>query len=172
MAAADAVAQTVLAHLPATGGYLAGYWASNGELPLHAVQAGLPAHWTWCLPRVLPERLLAFAPWRTGEPLTNNRYGIPEPAVPAAALLPPDAMHVVLVPAVGFTRDGQRLGMGGGYYDRSFAARRHQPAPPLLVGVAYAAQELDGLDTQDWDVRLDAVATETGWIDCRAPRGG
>ena len=56
--------------------------------------------------------------------------------------------------------------MGGGYYDRSFAFRKQAKAPPLLIGAAYAAQETDELHMQDWDVRLDAVATERGWIDC------
>jgi 5-formyltetrahydrofolate cyclo-ligase len=56
--------------------------------------------------------------------------------------------------------------MGGGYYDRSFAFRRHAPAPPLLIGAAYAGQEIETLDAQDWDVRMDAVATDRGWIDC------
>jgi 5-formyltetrahydrofolate cyclo-ligase len=42
----------------------------------------------------------------------------------------------------------------------------HAPAPPLLIGAAYASQKLEALDAQDWDVRLDAVATENGWIDC------
>ena len=65
MAAAEAVAERILAHLPATGGYLAGYWASAGELPLHLLQMRLPPAWIWCLPVIGPARQLAFAPWRS-----------------------------------------------------------------------------------------------------------
>jgi 5-formyltetrahydrofolate cyclo-ligase len=78
----------------------------------------------------------------------------------------PEAMNAVIVPVVGFTRTGMRLGMGGGYYDASFAFRKTRPAPPLLIGAAYTCQQLGHLDAADWDVRLDAVATERGWIDC------
>ena len=83
----------------------------------------------------------------------------------ADACLKPEDLHAVILPVLGFTADGLRLGMGGGYYDRSFAFRQHTPVPPLLIGAAYANQELDVLDAQNWDVRLDAVATERGWID-------
>lgn len=166
MAAAEAVADAVLAHLPAGGGRLAGYWAMAGELPLHILQMRLPADWIWHLPVVRAGRQLEFAPWRQGDPLANNRYGIPEPAVETSVCLAPEAMQAVLVPALGFTRDGRRLGMGGGYYDASFAFRKTRPEPPLLIGTAFACQEIAGLDTRDWDVRLDAVATENGWIDC------
>ena len=166
MAAAEAVAVSILEHLPVTGGYLAGYWATGGELPLHVLQLRLPANWIWCLPVVLPAKKLGFAPWRGGDALGNNRYGIPEPMFSADACLKPEDLHAVILPVLGFTADGLRLGMGGGYYDRSFAFRKQAKAPPLLIGAAYAAQETDELHMQDWDVRLDAVATERGWIDC------
>jgi 5-formyltetrahydrofolate cyclo-ligase len=166
MAAAEAVAIDILTHLPSSGGYLAGYWATDGELPLHIVQLRLPTNWIWCLPVIMPEKQLRFAPWRGGDLLISNQYGIPEPALSPDACLMPEAMNAVIVPVVGFTRAGMRLGMGGGYYDASFAFRKTRPAPPLLIGAAYTCQQLGHLDAADWDVRLDAVATERGWIDC------
>ena len=60
--------------------------------------------------------------------------------------------------------------MGGGYYDASFAFRQGKHQPPLLIGAGYAAQQLDALEAADWDVRLDAVATEHEWIDCTENR--
>jgi 5-formyltetrahydrofolate cyclo-ligase len=163
MAAAEAVAAALLAHpmFPASG-YVAGYWAMQGEVPLHLLQMRLPEGRSWCLPCVQAGGLLAFAPWRPGDPLVANRYGIPEPDLEPASLLPPEAMALVVLPLVGFTADGQRLGMGGGYYDRSFAFRNHAPAPPWLVGAGYSFQQLDSLEAQAWDVRLDAIATEHG----------
>jgi 5-formyltetrahydrofolate cyclo-ligase len=168
MAAAEAVALRILAHLPGIGGTLAGYWASSGELPLHILQMRLPANWIWCLPVVQPDRQLLFAPWRAGDDLATNQYGIPEPTLAASSCLRPDELNAVLVPLLGFTRQGRRLGMGGGYYDASFAFRKITAASPLLIGVGFACQELDALDAQAWDVNMDAIATEREWLDCPA----
>ena len=145
-------------------GYVGGYWAVGGEVPLHAVQLRLAPGQAWCLPIVQDDGGLRFGPWRAGDPLRNNRFGIPEPELEAASALEPQALAWVLVPLLGFDAAGHRLGMGGGYYDRSFAFRRTAPAPPRLVGVAYACQELPALAAEDWDVPLDAVATELDWL--------
>lgn len=168
LAAADAVARQLAAH-PALRepGYVAGYWAMNGELPLHSVQLRLAPGQVWCLPVLQPGGRLRFAPWKPGDPLENNRYGIPEPAVGPASTLAPEALALVLLPLLGFDRAGNRLGMGGGYYDRSFAFRREAPAPPRLVGVAYACQEVATLAPEAWDVPLDALATEEEWLEFR-----
>jgi len=166
MAAAEAVALRVLAHLPGTGGTLAGYWASSGELPLHILQMRLPGNWIWCLPVVQPDRQLLFAPWRAGDDLATNQYGIPEPTLEPSSCLRPEELSAVLVPLLGFTRQGRRLGMGGGYYDASFAFRKSVPAPPTLIGAGFACQQLDALDAQPWDVGMDAIVTEHEWLDC------
>ena len=74
----------------------------------------------------------------------------------------------MLVPLLGFDRSGHRLGFGGGFYDTSFAFLRtgERPREPLLVGIAYAAQELAEFAPEAWDVRLDFIATERELIDC------
>ena len=138
---------------------IAGYWAVGGEMPLHSLVTRLDAGTRYCLPVLQPDRTLRFAPWRVGDAVEANRYGIPEPTEAVVALAPSE-IDVVLLPLVGFTRTGHRLGMGGGWYDRSFAFRHLQPAPPLLVGVGFAAQQVDDCDVQPWDVPLDALATE------------
>ena len=166
MAAAEAVANHILAQLPKSGGTLAGYWASVGELPLHILQLRLPSNWIWCLPVVQANRQLLFAPWRAGDELATNQYDIPEPTLAPSSCIRPDELNTVLVPMLGFTRGGQRLGMGGGYYDASFAFRQNNLATPTLIGIAYACQELDELDSQKWDINMDAIATEREWIDC------
>ncbi len=167
MSAAEAiVAGANSLPLFAQPGYVAGYWAVRGELPLHALQMRLSPSQVWCLPVTLPDGTLAFAPWRAGDPLRANRYGIPEPAVEPASLLAPRDMTIVLLPLLGFGRDGSRLGMGGGYYDRSFAFRQTADAPPALVGIAYSFQEVGALHADAWDVRLDAVLTEREAIVC------
>jgi 5-formyltetrahydrofolate cyclo-ligase len=116
----------------------------------------------WCLPCVREDGTLGFAPWRSGDGLATNRFGIPEPDVPEGAWLRPEEMHVVLVPLLAFDAAGNRLGTGGGFYDRSFAFRRTAPAPPLLVGVGYGFQRVGSLPAEAWDVPLDAALTDEG----------
>lgn len=160
IAAADALASHLLALPFAPGsGDVAGYWALDGEIGLHRWQLSLPPGVRYCLP-VLHGKLLRFAPWRPGEPLVPNRYGIPEPAIDPALALPAEAMQLVVAPLVGFDAGGRRLGMGGGWYDRSFAFRMTQAAPPWLVGVGFEVQRVPLLDAEAWDVPLDAICTE------------
>ena len=164
LAAADAVARHLGEQPPLREpGYVGGYWAVNGELPLHAVQLRLAPGQVWCLPLVQPDGGLRFAPWRAGDPMQPNRYGIPEPVMAPESTLAPEQLQWALLPLLGFDRSGGRLGMGGGYYDRAFAFRRQASAPPLLVGVGYGFQELGGIQAQEWDVPLDAIVTEHGY---------
>lgn len=151
---------------------IAGYWATAGELPLAALMAGVLARGQiWHLPIVADDGQLRFAPWRMGDALAPNRYGIPEPVCAPGQSLSPQEMDVVLVPLLGFDRGGHRLGFGGGYYDRSFSflQGRVDVGKPVLVGVGYAMQEVERIDAQPWDVRLDYVATEREWIDLTPP---
>ena len=161
MTAADAVAENVCRHPNfAQPGYVAGYWATRAELPLHILQLRLRPDQIWCLPVVQADGSLLFGPWRQGDPLVSNRYGIPEPDLAPASLIAPKDLALVLLPLLGFDRLGHRLGMGGGYYDRSFAFRQGRAAPPTLIGVAYACQEIGMLERDEWDVPLDALANE------------
>lgn len=164
IAAAESLAGRLLAlpFLPERG-HVAGYWAMDGEIALHVFQMRLPAGLAYCLPVLQTangENRLAFAPWRPGDPLVSNQYGIPEPEVDACAMLPPEAMALVVMPLVGFDCAGNRLGMGAGWYDRSFGFRRDAAGPPWLAGAAFSHQQVDALEPRQWDVPLDAVCTE------------
>lgn len=137
------------------------YWPSDGELdPTPLARRARRAGRRLYLPRIAGGGL-EFADWNAGQPLLYNRYGIGEPTGPARAL---HQLDLLLLPLVGWTRDGDRLGMGAGFYDRTLggAARR-----PVLVGLAYACQEVATLPRDDWDVQLDAVLTERGLQCCR-----
>ena len=162
IAAADALAARLLA-LPFApqAGAVAGYWAMDGEIALHAWQLRLPRNVRYCLPVLHTDDTLRFAPWKPGAPLSTNRHGIPEPDVSAGELLRADQLDLVVAPLVAFDTAGHRLGMGGGWYDRSFAARLDQPAPPYLVGAAFAVQQADAILAETWDIPLDAVCTES-----------
>ena len=172
LAAADAIAE-VLGELPEllTDQYVAGYWAVAGEVSLHRVVPPLlRREQTYLLPVLSPDGdpSLRFAPWRPGAVVAPNRYGIPEPQCEPAALVEAAEIELVLLPLVAFDRRGHRLGTGAGYYDRSFAFLKEveRPALPLLVGVAYAFQEVKSLEIEAWDVPLDFVATEHELIEC------
>jgi 5-formyltetrahydrofolate cyclo-ligase len=98
--------------------------------------------------------------------LRSNRFGIGEPD--GTELASARLLDVVFLPLVGFDRRGTRLGMGGGYYDRAFAFRRLRAVwrAPLLVGIAYALQEVERIAPAAHDVPLDLVITERGVIRC------
>ncbi len=152
--------------------HIAGYWASNGELPLNLAIAPLAQRGQHLfLPVIGQNRHLDFAPWEPGDPVQANCFGIPEPVGGTGQeRLDAAALDLVLVPLLGFDRHGNRLGYGGGFYDRSFAFLKNltRPASPLLVGIGYAFQELGALIPAAWDVPLDYVATDEELIDCRA----
>ncbi len=171
LAAAEQLADGLLA-LPFARpqGHVAGYWAMDGEIALHRWQMQLPAGLTYCLP-VLHEKTLRFAPWRPGQALTTNRFGIPEPDLALDDTLAPEQMALVVAPLVGFDALGRRLGMGGGWYDRSFAFRHQRPAPPWLVGVGFSVQQVDDLPVQPWDVAVDAICTDVSTLVCVPTNG-
>lgn len=165
--AAHAVA-SLLAALPQLGtdALVAGYWACDGELPLHALLARRP-DLRYLLPKIAQGKQLSFVRWSTGELLDANRFGIPEPAADEAVAL--ESITAILMPLIGFSRRGDRLGSGGGYYDRTLAPllSMAQSRRPLLIGVGYGLQELTALGSESWDVPMDYVATERELIDCR-----
>jgi 5-formyltetrahydrofolate cyclo-ligase len=146
------------------GRRIAAYAALPDEPDLSAALARLDQRGARLyLPRIrsFRRRQLAFA--GAGGEQRTNRYGIGEP-LPGAREISPSRLDVVLVPLVGFDPQGVRLGMGGGYYDRAFAFRRHRRmlSRPRLIGVAFACQQVDALPAAAHDVRLDAVITEHG----------
>jgi 5-formyltetrahydrofolate cyclo-ligase len=96
-----------------------------------------------------------------------NHLGILEPE--GTASIGARWLDLVLLPLVGFDARGMRLGMGGGYYDRTFAFRNRHTSwhGPRLVGIAYSFQELPSLTAAAHDVRMDAVVTEKGVVRCR-----
>ncbi|MSR11120.1 MAG: 5-formyltetrahydrofolate cyclo-ligase [Gammaproteobacteria bacterium] len=103
--------------------------------------------------------MLSFAPFDKNTILVKNNWGIPEPLQPTE-LVPPTHFDLVLVPLVGFDQNCFRLGMGKGFYDRTFSFKIfNRSSNPLLIGLAHANQLLDAFPTQSWDVRLDAVIT-------------
>jgi 5-formyltetrahydrofolate cyclo-ligase len=110
---------------------------------------------------------LRFKRWRKGEALRTNFYGIAEPR--RGRYCPPRVLSLVLMPLVGFDASGNRLGMGKGYYDRTFAFRRHSIRwRPVLLGLAHECQRVDKLEVEAWDLPLEGIVTDAAWY--AAPR--
>lgn len=92
--------------------------------------------------------------------MIHNRFGIPEPV--QSRRHPPGILDLVVVPLVGFDAKCNRMGMGGGFYDRCFAHRlARQHSGPRLVGLAFDCQQVDELPVEPWDVPLDAIVTQS-----------
>jgi 5-formyltetrahydrofolate cyclo-ligase len=145
--------------------HIALYLPNDGEidtLPLTQLCRRLGK--TLYLPVLHPIRhnRLWFTPWCPDTRLQRNRYRILEPVLQGKPVRPAFALDLVLLPLVAFSADGGRMGMGGGYYDRTFAFRLKQTGVrgPRLVGLAHELQRVDQLPVEDWDVPLDAIATD------------
>lgn len=104
---------------------------------------------------------MSFAAYDAHSTLRTNAFGIAEPAAPQI-LSPPTNFDVVFVPLVGFNEQCYRLGMGKGFYDRTFSFKIfNRRSRPLLIGLAHECQLVEGsFPVESWDVRLDAVATD------------
>ncbi len=115
-------------------------------------------------------KTLSFAPYTADSTMRDNRFGIPEPVVNKHTLLSPQQLNLVLTPLVAFDRNGNRIGMGGGYYDRSFAFLRRQQRykQPRLCGTGFNFQCVSEIQAQDWDVPLHGVFTDHGFLECEA----
>jgi 5-formyltetrahydrofolate cyclo-ligase len=98
---------------------------------------------------------LWFAQYLPDTPLYNNRFGIPEPL--HSSTIRPWQLNWVLFPLVGFDSSGGRLGMGGGFYDRTFAHKNRWPKKPSLFGVAHECQKVEHIPLESWDISLDGV---------------
>jgi 5-formyltetrahydrofolate cyclo-ligase len=141
--------------------HIAFYLSNDGELDTAPLMQRAWAMGKVCyLPVISPGRRLWFAPYAAGDELVTNRYGIPEPA--AGGLIGARQLDLILAPLVAFDDRGHRLGMGGGFYDRTLSFLRHRQVwrKPRLIGIAHQLQHVERLAAAPWDVPLDGVATD------------
>ena len=108
------------------------------------------------LPALIDRGTLVFRRYQPGAPLSREDFGTLAPA-PDQPILDPE---LVIVPLLAFDRRGTRLGYGKGYYDRALAKLEARGVKPKLVGIAFAAQEVEGIPGEAHDVRLDWIVTE------------
>ncbi|WP_185267696.1 5-formyltetrahydrofolate cyclo-ligase [Halopseudomonas xiamenensis] len=145
--------------------HIAFYLANDGEIDpaallRHAQRLGkhcyLPVITGWPANRMHFQRLLPNQRW------VRNRFGIREPLLNRGLQARPWRLQLVLMPLVGFDRAGNRLGMGGGFYDRTFAFRQRRQgwAGPQLLGLAHECQRVEQLPTAAWDIPLDGIVSD------------
>ena len=140
---------------------IAVYFAINGEIGLdpvidHALAAGKQVY----LPN-LDQLDLRFSPYFRAQKMRINKFRLPEPDVDEAEMLAPAELDLVLAPLVVFDSERNRIGMGGGFYDRSFSFRKNpESTTPVLIGVAHELQKVERIVPEDWDVRLDMIVTD------------
>ncbi|MCJ8341010.1 MAG: 5-formyltetrahydrofolate cyclo-ligase [Pseudomonadales bacterium] len=148
--------------------HIALYLASDGEIDPQSV---IDHCWAMgkqvYLPVLDPDlhNQLLFVHYHNNTLMCRNKYAIEEPATPYQKSIPAAELDLVLLPLVAFDDQGNRMGMGGGYYDRSFAfmletatdcAEKHLP---VLIGLAHQLQQVDKLAVESWDIPLSGIVT-------------
>lgn len=141
------------------------YWPWAGEIsPLPLLnQLSQTLKKEWYLP-VVQDSAMQFYRVDARQRLIANRFGIPEPDTKGLAPIKPWLLDLVVVPLVAFDGQRNRLGMGGGFYDRCFSRDHRLIKKPFLLGVAHQCQAADKIPVEPWDITLDAVATDKHWI--------
>ena len=146
--------------------HIAGFLPFDGEIdPTAALKTARSMGKQTYLPVLLgKQRPMLFAPYTEASTFKKNWFNIPEPDVAQEDMIAPEQLDLVLTPLVAFDETGTRLGVGGGFYDRSFAFLLSEPRiskRTVLLGLAYELQKTTTpLPRRDWDVPLDAIITE------------
>lgn len=146
--------------------HIAFYLPNDGEIDLTSLIEHAWQKSKQCYLPVLSEpntKRLWFIPYHPDSKLRPNRFGIPEPVSPRSARLRKTlSLDLILMPLVAFDVKGNRLGMGGGFYDRTLAFLSHRQHwhKPNLIGVAYEFQKQSLLDRKPWDIVPQAIATD------------
>lgn len=141
------------------------YLANDGELDLQPF-----IDWCWrnniktYLPVIHPfsKGNLLFIRFHQHSEMVTNRYGILEPKLNVKEVIPLFELDIIFTPLVGFDKQGERLGMGGGYYDRTLAAwyqNREKMNKPYPIGLAHDCQLVDQLPTASWDIPIPEIFT-------------
>ena len=144
-------------------GALAGYWPYASEIDPRPLMFDLAKRgFPLALPVSQPAGMI-FRLWRKDAKLVDAGFGTQGPGPEAEAVKP----SLLLVPLAAFDRSGNRIGWGKGHYDRAIAML----APVRTIGLAFGLQEVPAVPAEAHDQRLEAVLTQSEWIDCRAASG-
>ncbi len=143
---------------------LAFYLAYKGEVTTDSLLTrALDMGKTCYLPILHPikHNQMLFGQYRKGDRLNENFLGILEPDLTTTQLISSRSLDLIITPLVAFDNKGNRLGMGAGFYDRTFAFKKlSSRSKPHLIGLAYQFQLTPNIQPESWDVALTAVYTE------------
>lgn len=164
-AAAALAARVAATRLFRVSRRVAAYIANDGEIdPADVIERIWRMRKHAYLPVLSPLRhdRLWFARVEPGMEYTPNRFGIPEPVVKRSALIRAEELDLILLPLVAFDLAGNRIGMGGGFYDKSlaFLRQRRYLRKPHIVGLAHEFQRVHKLTPDSWDVPLAGIVTD------------
>ncbi|MGB0936734.1 MAG: 5-formyltetrahydrofolate cyclo-ligase [Colwellia sp.] len=143
--------------------HIAIYLANDGELdPIPFINWCLKQNKKVYLPVIHPfsKGNLLFLHFDNTTPMTKNRYGISEPKLDVTKVCPVEQLDIIFTPLVAFDKNGERLGMGGGFYDRTLATCQDNKGISI-IGLAHDCQEVENLPVECWDIPLPAIVTPT-----------
>lgn len=155
---------STLINMTQVGDTLALYFANDGELsPNKAIVELIAADRKVAVPvmHAFRKGYLNFQLYQQNTPMHKNEFGIDEPILNSTTTLPLGAIDYLFMPLVGFDLQGNRMGMGGGYYDRTLSRIQHVQQKPELVGLAHDCQQVEQLPIESWDVPIDMIITPT-----------
>ncbi len=134
---------------------LGGYYPTNYEIDdLNILEFFEKKNYNILLPSIKKNNQMEFFKWTTYDPLKINKYGIPEPVL--SKLYIPD---ILLIPLVAYDKDLNRLGYGGGFYDR-YIEKIENIKKILKIGLAFSYQKIKSIPTNKYDKKLDFIITE------------
>ena len=136
------------------GKIIGGYYPYNYEIDiLNILEKFEQKRFTITLPKIKKNSQMNFFQWSTNDPLAINKFGIPEPI--SKIVKYPD---VLLVPIVAFDQNFNRIGYGGGFYDR-YINKIRKRKKVLTIGFAYSFQKVKKIQTNNYDIKLDFIIT-------------
>ena len=140
---------------------IASYIPCHGEISPRKIQSALTGS-DFHLPCITDFNQSRMQFYSAKNKLRKNRFGIYEPELSGQAT-PLSTMDIIFLPLIAFDRQGNRIGMGGGFYDRALTFKK-QNQPPFLLGLAHYFQEVESLSPNPWDIPLDAILTDQEFI--------
>lgn len=107
---------------------------------------------------------LLFLHYHANSKMIKNQYGILEPALKVQDIISPQQLDIIFTPLVAFDKKGNRLGMGGGYYDRLLTPLFKNKKGTVAIGLAHDNQQVEQIPTESWDIPLPEIITPTQTI--------
>ena len=137
------------------GKTLGGYYPYNYEVnAIEILKKFEKQNYLITLPKIKKNFQMDFFKWSTKDPLVINKYGIPEPI--SHKIMYPD---ILLVPLVAYDKSFNRIGYGGGFYDR-YIKKIKKIKKIITIGLAYSFQKIKKVPINEYDIKLDFIITE------------